>query len=205
MISVDEKLQVFSEYLLNKERSWGKGVIADAKTKQQEMVKAAEIKIATQVKAIEDRNQRTIFRDRNKIIAEGKNRAKTMELEEKNRILTDFNQLVLTLAEEYLTGQAYRDYLKGCVQQIPKLFGDKKDLTVFVNSRDFEDLKCLVDELLNDYALTYREDAREMIGGIIVEDREQRIYADFSVENLVKSHYKLIGMTLGEFMEEQVD
>jgi vacuolar-type H+-ATPase subunit E/Vma4 len=201
MISVEEKLRVFSQYLLNKQRSWGKGIIAEAKAQQQEILTASRQKIESEKKAIAERNQYLIFRDRNKIIAEGKNRAKTMELEEKNRILTDFNQLILKLAAEFLAKQAYRDYLRDCVAGIPEIFGEKKELIVFLNARDHQDVKALSGDLLKNYSIEYQEDAKGMIGGIIVEDAQKRIYCDYSVENLIKANYKFIGMTLNEFME----
>lgn len=205
MISVEEKLRVFSQYLLNKERSWGKGIIAEVKNKQKELLEASRQKIATEQTAIEERNKQTIFRDRNKIIAEGKNRAKTMELEEKNRILTDFKQLILTQAQAFLTKPVYRDYLSACVSGIPDLFAEKKELIIFVNERDLPEVTRLVNDLLKGYAIEYQSNTTGSIGGIIVEDAKKRIYCDFSVENLINTNYKFIGMTLNEFMEKQVN
>lgn len=41
MISVEEKLGVFTQYLLRKQREWGKQTINTAKDKKLEMVKAS--------------------------------------------------------------------------------------------------------------------------------------------------------------------
>lgn len=202
MISVEEKLRVFSQYLLNKERSWGKGIITDVKNKQKELLKSSRQKIEKEKTAIEERNKHTIFRDRNKIIAEGKNKAKTMELEEKNRILTDFNQLIFTQAKAFLTKQVYSDYLRSCVSRIPDLFEEKKELIIFVNEWDLPEVTGLVNELLKGYSIEYRNNTTDIIGGIIAEDAEKRIYCDFSVKNLINTNYKFIGMTLNEFMEK---
>jgi vacuolar-type H+-ATPase subunit E/Vma4 len=205
MISVEEKLRVFSQYLLNKERSWGKGIITDVKNKQKELLESSRQKIEKEKTAIEERNKHTIFRDRNKIIAEGKNKAKTMELEEKNRILTDFKQLIFTQAKAFLTKPVYSDYLSSCVSGIPDLFEGKKELIIFVNERDLPEVMGLVNDLLKGYSIEYRNNTTDIIGGIIVEDAEKRIYCDFSVENLINTNYKFIGMTLNEFMEKQVN
>jgi vacuolar-type H+-ATPase subunit E/Vma4 len=45
---------------------------------------------------------------------------------------------------------------------------------------------------------------KESIGGLIVEDSDRLIYCDFTVENLITTNYKYIGMTLNEFMENRV-
>ncbi|MBC3889625.1 V-ATPase E-subunit VatE [Acetobacterium paludosum] len=204
MISVEEKLRVFSQYLLNKERTRGKGIIEEAKSKQQELLEASKQKIEKEKKDIEERNKKIIFRDKNKIISEGKNRAKTLELEEKNHILIGFNQLIMVKAKEFVVKDVYRDYLRNCVTGIPEIFGEKRELVVFVNKNDLDYFKALINDQLIDYTVEYRQEIKDSIGGIVVEDAESRIHCDFSVENLINTKYKFIGMTLNEFMEKQV-
>ncbi|WP_373484510.1 V-type ATP synthase subunit E [Acetobacterium sp.] len=204
MISVEEKLRVFTQYLLNKERKWGKDIIYEAKEKKQAMLVDSEEKIVKEKRTIEERSYHTIFRDKNKIIAEGKNKAKTLELEEKNRILLDFNQLIREKAREYLTEEVYTNYLRDCIVQIPQVFGNKKGIVVFVNERDFSQIKAIIENELDGFAVEYHQDCQDCIGGFIVEDAEGRLHCDFTVENLIKSNYKLIGMTLNGFMEKQV-
>ncbi|WP_303868702.1 V-type ATP synthase subunit E [Acetobacterium wieringae] len=204
MISVEEKLRVFTQYLLSKERKWGKDIIYDAKDKKKALLTDSEEKIKKEKRAIEERSYHTIFRDKNKIIAEGKNKAKTLELEEKNRILMDFNQLIREKARDFLTDEVYNGYLKDCVAQIHQVFAGKTDIVVFVSEGDFNQLKTIMDQQLADFNIEYRQQCIDCIGGFIAEDAEGRLHCDFTVENLIKSNYKLIGMTLNGFMEKQV-
>ncbi|MDO9493053.1 V-type ATP synthase subunit E [Acetobacterium sp.] len=205
MISVEEKLRVFTQYLLGKERKWGKDIIYEAKDKKKALLIDSEQKIIKEKRAIEERSYHTIFRDKNKIIAEGKNKAKTLELEEKNRILLDFNQMIREKARDYLTEDVYGNYLRDCAIQIPHVFGDIKDIIVFVNEQDFDQIKTIMDEALDSFTIEYRQECTDCIGGFIAEDAEGRLHCDFTVENLIKSNYKLIGMTLNGFMEKQVN
>lgn len=205
MISVEEKLRVFTQYLLSKERKWGKDTIHEAKEKKETLLAESEARIKKEKRTIEERSYHTIFRDKNKIIAEGKHKAKTLELEEKNRILLDFNQLIREKAGEYLTEEVYSNYLRDCIVQIPQVFGNKKGLVVFVNERDYDKIKAIIAEELDGYAIEYHQDCQDCIGGFIAEDAEGRLHCDFTVGNLIKSNYKLIGMTLNGFMEKQVD
>lgn len=204
MISIEEKLRVFTQYLLSKERKWGKDIIYEAKDKKKALLIDSEQKIIKEKRAIEERSYHTIFRDKNKIIAEGKNKAKTLELEEKNRILLDFKQMIREQARDYLTEDVYSNYLRDCAIQIPQVFGSKKDIVVFVNERDFNQIKTILDEVLDNFTVEYRQECTDCIGGFIAEDAEGRLHCDFTVENLIKSNYKLIGMTLNGFMEKQV-
>lgn len=204
MISVEEKLRVFTQYLLSKERKWGKDIIYDAKDKKKALLVDSEEKIKKEKRAIEERSYHTIFRDKNKIIAEGKNKAKTLELEEKNRILMDFNQLIREKASDYLSHEVYNDYLQDCVAQIHQVFAGKNNIVVFVREGDFKQLKTIIDQQLTDFNVEYRQECTDCIGGFIAEDAEGRLHCDFTVENLIKSNYKLIGMTLNGFMEKQV-
>ncbi len=205
MISVEEKLRVFTQYLLGKERKWGKDIIYEAKDKKKALLIDSEQKIIKEKRAIEERSYHTIFRDKNKIIAEGKNKAKTLELEEKNRILLDFNQMIREKARDYLTEDVYSNYLRDCAIQIPQVFGSKKDIIVFVNERDFNQIKTIMDAQLDSFTIEYRQECTDCIGGFIAEDAEGRLHCDFTVENLIKTNYKLIGMTLNGFMEKQVN
>ncbi|MBK5244953.1 MAG: V-ATPase E-subunit VatE [Eubacteriaceae bacterium] len=204
MISVEEKLKVFTQYLLKKERTWGKDIINEAKNNQRELLEASRLKVAKEKHAIEERSYHTIFRDKNKIIAAGKNKAKSLELEEKNRMLMDFNQIILENAKDYLTKDIYNNYLSKCADKIPEVFKEKKDLIVIANEPEIPRIKGYIDEKLSDYSVKYQVQTKDIIGGMIVEDADRRIRCDFTVDNLIKTNYKLIGMTLNGFMEKQV-
>lgn len=204
MVSVEEKIQVFTQYLLKKERTWGKDIIKEAKDKKRELLETSKLKIMKEKHAIEERSYHTIFRDKNKIIAEGKNKAKTLELEEKKRMLMDFNQIILEKARDYLTKDIYTDYLNRCVDEIPKVFKEKKNLIVMANEQELPHIRGCIEEKLPGYSVEYRVQIKDIIGGMIVEDADNRIHCDFTVDNLITTNYKFIGMILNGFMEKQV-
>ncbi len=206
MISIEEKMRVFSQYLINKERSWGKEIINDAKAKQKELAENSEKLIQREKKAIEEQSYRQIYRDKNKIIAEGKNKAKSLQLAQKKLMLEDFNDLILDRANEMVTGDLYENYLRSSMDKIKTIFTDRKKLTIKANLKDMELIKALASEKLDDYTIDYQEITKNgFIRGMIVEDDESRIQSDFSMKNTIQSNYKLIGMTLNGFMKKQVN
>ena len=204
MISVEEKLGVFTQYLLRKQREWGKQTINTAKDKKLEMVKASGEKIKEEKRSIEERGYHVIFRDKNKIIAQGKNTAKTELLEEKSRILEDFKQAVLDEARNYVGTEIYRGYLVKCLEKVPSILRDRRDIIIFVNDPDSAFVKQNASKVLPDYTITFDALPAGTIGGIVVRDTDNRINCDFTVENLVRTNYKTNGMHLNEVMEKQV-
>lgn len=204
MISVEEKLGVFTQYLLRKQREWGKQTINTAKDKKLEMVKASSEKIKEEKRSIEERGYHVIFRDKNKIIAQGKNTAKAELLEERSRILEDFKQAVLEEAKNYVGTEIYRGYLVKCLEKVPNILRDRKDIIIFVNDPDSAFVKQNASRVLPDYTITFDVLPAGTIGGIVVRDTDNRINCDFTVENLVRTNYKTIGMRLNEVMEKQV-
>lgn len=205
MISVEEKLGVFKQYLLKKQREWGKETINAARQETAELEKALAAKIKEDKHSIEERNYHVIFRDRNKIIAQGKNAAKTAELEERNRILSDFGQTILETAKDYVGSDVYKAYLEKCVANIPNILGNRKEIRIFVNDGDMAVVKKAAATTLSDYTIEYDALPAGTIGGIVARDKDNRINCDYTVENLILSNKKIVGMRLNEVMEKQVD
>ncbi|WKY46717.1 V-type ATP synthase subunit E family protein [Eubacteriaceae bacterium ES3] len=203
MISVEEKLRVFTQYLIKKERTWGKDIIQEARNKQKELLEQSEAFLKKEKHAIEERSYRVIYRDKNKIIAQGKNKAKNLELAEKNIILKDFNELILKKANQLIKGDAYKQYLESCLKEVPEVFKNTDKLRISCNQKDHELIKEIAQDKLPAYEIEYQmEDHECCIGGLMVEDGEGRIQINFSIENLIQGNYKTIGMTLNGFMKK---
>ncbi|MDO4288377.1 MAG: V-type ATP synthase subunit E [Eubacterium sp.] len=204
MISVEEKLGVFRQYLLGKQREWGKKTINAAKDTSRELVESSEEKIAEEKRSVEERSYHVIYRDKNKIIAQGKNKAKADLLEERSRILEDFKETILKEAESYVGTDIYHGYLDSCLAKVPAILGDKKEIILYTREGDRDYVQKKSAELLSDYSCDFEALPAEHIGGLMVRDKDHRINCDFSVENLIADNYKLIGMRLNEVMEKQV-
>ena len=200
MISVEQKLSVFTQYLLKKQKDSGKEIIDSAKEKRDQMVKTSEEKIKKEKHNIEERNYQVIFRDKNKIIAQGKNVAKNAFLEQHNTLFEDFKQTIWKVADTYVGTDDYNHYLEKCVKKIPDTFDSCKDIIIFSTSKDQKVVQNLILQYLSDYNVTYKEIDDELVGGIIIRDAENRINCDFSIANLIRDNSKFIGMKLNEIM-----
>lgn len=204
MISVEEKLSVFTQYLLKKQRETGKAIIDAAKEKKAAMLAQAEQELQTNKHNLEERNYHVIYRDKNKIIAQGKNIAKNQMLEQRSVILEDFKRTIWEEARNFMGTPTYTTYLENCLKKVPQIFGERKTLIVYAKETDLKLVQSLVNRHLSGYAVTYEEADLGVIGGIIVRDTEHRINCDFTMANLVRDNSKQIGMRLNEMMDKQV-
>ena len=204
MISVEEKLGVFRQYLLGKQREWGKKTINAAKDASRELAEDSKAKVMEEKRSVEERGYHVIYRDKNKIIAQGKNKAKAELLEERSRILEDFKETILKEAESYVGTDIYHGYLDACLGKVPAILGDKKEIIIYTKEADRSYVEQKSAEILSGYSCAFEDLPALNIGGIMVRDKDHRINCDFSVENLIADNYKLIGMRLNEVMEKQV-
>lgn len=204
MISVEQKLSVFKQYLLKKQRETGKEIIDAAKEKKNQILTDAEEKLQDDKRNLKERSYHVIFRDKNKIIAVGKNTAKNQMLEQRSLILEDFKKTILKEAENYIGTPLYNEYLKKCLKKVPEIFGNRTDLILFIKPTDRETVEKLAAQNLNGYKIAYDVLPDTVIGGLIIRDTENRINCDFTMANLIRDKGKIIGMRLNEIMDKQV-
>ncbi len=201
MISVEEKLAVFTQYLLKKQRDAGKVTIDAAKEKREVLLKEAEEKLNEDRRNIEERNYHVIYRDKNKIIADGKNTSKNKLLEQRCRILDDFKDTILDISKDYVGTPEYNEYLDHCLQKIPENFNDIKNIRIFALKEDRDFLKKEVARILPDYTVTFENASGLIRGGLIVRDGQNRLNCDFTINNLIRDNSRFIGMRLNEMMD----
>ena len=204
MITVEEKLSIFTQYLLRKQRELGQEKIGEVKDKCQALIKLSNDKIAKDKRSIEERNYHVIFRDKNKIIAQGKNNAKNSRLALRSCLLDDFKKTIVNEAKSYFGSDLYKEYLKNCIQSVPEILGEHEGLIIAVHEADLEIVKTYAESFLENYQVEFVELDPLLTGGLKVKDSEEQISCDFTIENLVRENNKLIGLRLEEIIEKQV-
>lgn len=203
MISVEEKLDVFTQYLLEEKQKEADALIAKAAQQQNEKKTAAEKSLQNEKRALEEHNYQVIARDANRYVAQGKSIAKELRLNQIKIIREDFEIVLHNRAVDFVENNVlYAKYLKKCVDEIPNYLNDQKTLIIFVRDQDRDILSSL---LSDGYHLTIRALPPEAIGGIIVRDADNRINCDFSVSGLIKDNAKFVNLLLDQFMKQQVD
>lgn len=204
MISVEQKLGVFTQYLLGKQRDYGKKTIDNARLERRKLLSDSEEHIKAEKHSIEERGYQLIYRDRNKIIAQGKNAAKASYLEVRSQMFDDFIETVIQKSKAFIGTETYKNYLSNCLTKIPAVLGDHKSIILYVADFDKGYLLSEVSKKLPDYTIEYRPLDKKYEGGIIVRDQEERINGDFTIDNLILENYKQIGIRLLKTMGEQV-
>ena len=83
MISIEEKLSVFEQYLIKKQQDTQKDTLEVSRKSREAQLLTAKNRLEDEKRSIEEHSYHVIFRDKNKIIADGKNRAKDITLSTK--------------------------------------------------------------------------------------------------------------------------
>ncbi len=201
MISVQEKLNVYRQYLLRKLTVKHEQVITDAKEKAADSIHTADVKLAEQKKAIEDRSERVAFRDGTKIVAEGKTYAKNALLSLKREEEDQFVQDIIELAQRYLGTPLYNGYLKNCVDDLAQSGLPVQRLTVFIRPEDQEVFLQDAKTALPGFTFDFQTPESAFVGGFIVQDTDGRVNYDYSIRNLIADHRKYIGVELRKAMK----
>ncbi len=202
MISVQEKLNVFRQYLLRKTKEDEKQVLDASKEKATEEIHASDLKLAEEKKAIEERYGRLEVRDTNKIIAEGNTYAKNAKLNVQRKIEAEFEECVRKTAAGYLSSDLYKEYLKKCVKDLANDVKQPQLLHVYISDSDKALFEADAAPVLKGFRFDYMPLPAQAIGGFTVRDQNERVSLDYSLGNLITENKKLIGVELHEAMEE---
>ncbi|MGI6110422.1 MAG: hypothetical protein ACOYB8_11350, partial [Eubacteriaceae bacterium] len=175
MISVQEKLNVYRQYLLRKLTQEHEQAVTDAKDKAAEQIHAADIKLAEDKKAIEDRNDRVEFRDGTKIVAEGKTHAKNAMLSLQREEEEVFSQDIVEQAQKLHGTPIYNQYLTNCLEDLGRSGIKKQELTVTILPDDIEAFKKDAQAALPGFTFVFEEPEGKFVGGFIARDKDGRV------------------------------
>lgn len=201
MISVQEKLNIYRQFLGQQSQEEHDSVIGQAEQRAADEKAAAEVKIAEQEAAIRDHLVRIENRDAIKIVSEGKSYVKDARLRLQKQLTEEFEQEILKLAEDYYGTRAYYDYIKNCVQGLGRAHLAPQELTISIRPEDEHVFLEYAREYLPGFTFKFVPPEKNSYGGFTATDKDGRVNYDFTVYNLVQSNRKYIGLELRKAMK----
>lgn len=201
MISVQEKLNIYRQFLAQQNQEDHDKVIGEAEQRAADEKAAAEVKLAEQEAAIRDHLVRIENRDAVKIVSEGKSYVKDARLRLQKQLTEEFEQEILKLAEDYYGTRAYYDYIKNCVQGLSRARLQPQELTISIRPEDEHVFLDDAREYLPGFTFKFVPPEKNSYGGFTATDKGGRVNYDFTVYNLVESNKKYIGMELRKAMK----
>ena len=202
MISIEEKLSVFEQYLIKKQQDAQKNTIELSEKNRKAQLSTAENRLEVEKRSIEEHGYHVIFRDKNKIIADGKNRAKDMTLTTKKEIVNDFNKTLLIRAKDFVGSQIYENYLIRMISEIPMIYENKKKLIVYTLPSDRNFVKQTFQRFLPDFQCDFRDMNVNKQCGMIVNDEEEMFFCDMTIGKLIEENQKKIGLMLMQLLSK---
>lgn len=201
MISVQEKLNIYRQFLKQQSQEQRERVIGQAEQRAADEKAAAEVKIAEQEAAIRDHLVRIENRDAVKIVSEGKSYVKDAKLRLRKQLTEEFEQEILRLAEDYYGTRAYYDYIRNCVEALGRSRLKAQELTIAIRPEDEHIFLDDAAQFLPGFTFRFVAPEKNSCGGFSATDKDGRVTYDFTVSNLVESNRKYIGLELGKAMK----
>ncbi len=202
MIEINEKLKVFTSYLEREQQAYRQLMLQNARDKCAALETTFLTKMEAEKKELVKKSTKSRERDRARIIGEGYQRANDTRLRLYKDLSDDFIALILNECRTLIGESAYRAYLKACIQKLPDIF-DEKHLSIYIKEEDATAIQTELKTLSDDIHVDIYPLAETYKGGFIVQDCEERIYYDCTLEHLVRSNKKHIGQRLQELMDNR--
>lgn len=202
MDQIQEKIEIFADHIKSRQKKAGKTLVAEEQKKQHIKLEEAESALQKEKRGMEERNYQVIYRDTNRLIAQGVKEAKEERLRLNAVLRDDFSKNLLKTAAAFQESDIYQSYLTMSVQSIPNLFGEYRDLIVTISESDREVMAHLTDQYLDRYRVTLKtsDSADAVYGGFTVCDADAHFLCDFSLAHLISREQKYIGKRLSELM-----
>lgn len=201
MITVEEKLNVFSKLVFEKEQHECKRILEELNKKNNELLKKAKSEVEDKRKALIQKYTKMAQREKDRLISEAKVNRRKKILAKKNKLLQQFIKEIEENALLFTKTNEYKIYLKEKITEVLSNFNKNKIIILQLTKKDIERHENDIYELIEE--LGYIKDRvklacvnEDIIGGFIAinEDFTFRINCTLKMQILENKH--IIGQIL---------
>src|SRR5690554_4725363 len=196
MITVEDKIKTFSNYVYEKEIKNSYKLIHEIENKNNEILNNKQKEIDTKCLELKNRMNKKIKSDTQKIISNVNLQTKEKILNLKRELLNDFKQEIINSLANFTQTDAYNDYFYKQLDYSKEYFSLNQKIKIFLVSKDLIKFQ---DEIKNRYNnIEIFEMDSDNIGGFIIESTTTNERMDFSIKRKVKDWNNEIGLVLYE-------
>jgi vacuolar-type H+-ATPase subunit E/Vma4 len=200
MITVEDKIKTFSNYVYEKEIKNSYKLIHEIENKNNEILNNKQKEIDTKCLELKNRMNKKIKSDTQKIISNVNLQTKEKILNLKRELLNDFKQEIINSLANFTQTDAYNDYFYKQLDYSKEYFSLNQKIKIFLVSKDLIKFQ---DEIKNRYNnIEIFEMDSDNIGGFIIESTTTNERMDFSIKRKVKDWNNEIGLVLYEALEK---
>ncbi len=210
MITVEEKLNVFTKLVLEK-------VQKEYEEKLTELEKKNDNVLNEHRKKIEDKKEKIIKDMINKGKIEKNRLISRASVEKKRKILTKRQELIDRLIKNitdkvnnFTQEESYKTYLQKVTIKVLENLKDKNNIQLYITKRDSEKYMVEIQNKVKDLGIDINNIEiktleNEYIGGVIGLDKDKTVRIDQSLKTLIEDNRDVIGTRLNKALEEMGD
>ncbi|SHJ64926.1 V-type ATP synthase subunit E [Paramaledivibacter caminithermalis] len=201
MITVEEKLDVFTKLVLEKVQREYEEKKREIEEKNNKIIKEYRLEIDKKChKTIENIVNRGKI-EKNRLISKAKVEGKRIVLGKKEELLEKLIKNIEAKALQFTYEDDYKDYLKNNLYAILKNLENKNSIILFFTERDRRRYDRNITDILKEKGFDIEKVKLEeldssLIGGVIGMDQEKTIKIDCCIKTQIYDNKELIGQML---------
>lgn len=199
MITVEDKIRTFSKYVYEKEVKISNYMIKEKEDQNKELLESKQQDIASRCTLLEDKVNKKIEGECQKILSKAKMDAKSKSLHVKRELMDTFIQEIVSTLVGFREGEGYIPYFKKIVDESSDLLSTG-EVKLYLIQRDIEQFGSEIQLKFPKVEILEMPD--ENIGGMIIELVATSERMDFTIRRKVNEWKSEIGLRLYEALEK---
>lgn len=191
MITIEEKLNLFTKLVHEKVEKENREVIIRFENEYGELLNNKRIEFQVQAEEMEKEAKEKIEKEKRQILSKAHIRGRKTVLERKNKIYKRAIEDILAYIEHFRNNKTYRDFI---LNNIYLKINNVEGLTVMLTKKDFNLLEDDIKKIVNDKTEILIDDS--IAGGVVIIDKKNNIKYDMSLINIVEEKSEMIGEKL---------
>lgn len=203
MITMEEKLKVFTKLVLEKVQNEYDERAREIKEKNNKIIQNHKAKLREKSKQIIQDFVKKGEIEKNRMISKAKLDSKKKILNKREELLNKFIANLEKKARQFTYEEEYKNFLENSVDRVLIGLKDKEHICIYVTDKDRD----RYGEIMNRLFVKHDFDSQkisiftldsEFIGGVIGIDKEESIKIDCTIKTLIEDNKNLIGQMLYE-------
>lgn len=199
MVTVEDKIRTFSKYVYEKEVKISNQMIKEVDDKNKELLENKQEEIASKCTLLEDKVNKKIEGECQKILSKAKMYAKSKNLHVKRELIDTFIQEIVASLVRFREEKEYRPYLKKILDESSELLSTG-EVKLFLIEGDVKQFGSEIQLKYKELEILQMSD--ENIGGMIIEFVSTSERMDFTIRRKVNEWKSEIGLRLYEALEK---
>ena len=200
MVTVEEKLKLFSKIVFDKVEKKNKTELSEYVNKHENLINEKTGEFEKQANAMLEKGINEIDREKVLIISKAKMNEKKLILKTKNNLL---NELLISLEEQlksFVDTDKYEELFIAEINKTSSVLKDSSEIIIELTGRDIDKFKDEIKKAFKNSTVNLKEND-DLIGGFYAIDVKNDVKVDFSLMNKIDMSREYAGEQLFNLLQ----